>query len=273
MTMISFRIHVATALMAASLSAAALAQVSDKLPTNPGHSPAPLPAPASLQQLGAQTADGKTAVEVRLTLTHLVNAGFTEGRFHDLLMDLARQDRDRIGDLPGEQYAELNKAIALFRQDFRAKYKQEFELRPEHLKDAQVNIGPNADSVTVLLSDLEKNPAVKPLPAEPAVAPVAVKPGGELVPGKDAVKDAAQSVVAGPTIHLVREGKSGDAGIWKVTIPNQITGKQLKENLTLQITKLEDQKSVWTDDPNATARAAATAVLRALNDSTLASDQ
>jgi len=165
--------------------------------------------------------------------------------------------------------------IRQFREDFQARYKHEFSLKPEHLKEAVVNLGRAKDTVTVSLSELEKNPAVPPTPAGgTGNLPSPLKQTDGL--SKDIPAHTGMSMVAGPTLNLIKEGSSAtaaDMNPWKVNIPNEITGKQLKQNLTMHLRKLDDQKSTWSDDADSTSRAAAAQVLQALNDATLATDQ
>jgi len=220
-------------------------------------------------------ADAKTSTEVRDALMQIVNAGTTENGFVDLVGHMAKQDRDRLGDVRKEDLDELHKVIRQFKEDFRMRYNQEFSLKPDHLKEASVNLGQAKDTVTVSLSELEKNPAVPPTPAGgkgDLPSPLKVTDGLS----KDIPANTGMSMVAGPTLNLIKEGSNAtasDMNSWKVNIPNEVTAKQLKQNLTMHLRKLDDQKSTWSDDANSTSRAAAAQVLQALNDTTLASDQ
>jgi hypothetical protein len=247
---------------------------SDKIQANPSESVVKPSITAAagekLEQLGSQLADVKTSGEARESLVQIVNAATTQNGFVDLVGHLVQQDRDRMGDARRENLDELQKVIGQFREDFRAKYHQEFSLRAEHLKDAAVNMGADKNALTVNLSDLEKNPAVSPTADEKVPSPL--KPAGEL--NKTAAEKTGMSMEPGPVLNLIREGgvNSTSAAQWKVNIPNEISAKQLKENLALHLRKLDDQKSLWSDDVNITIRAAAAQVLQSLNDATLASD-
>jgi hypothetical protein len=249
---------------------------SDKIQVNPSEAvvkPNITPAAGEkLQQLGSQLADATTSMQARDALVQIVNAATTQNGFVDLVGHLARQDRDRLGDVRRENLDELHKTIAQFREDFRAKYHQEFSLRPEHLKDATVNMGADRNALTVTLSELEKHPAVSPTGDDRISSPA--KPAGDL--NKNVAAQTGLGMVSGPVLNLINEGGAGGssaASQWKVNIPNEISAKQLRENLSLHLKKLDDQKSTWSDDANVTIRAAAAQVLRSLNDATLASDQ
>src|SRR5262249_51960156 len=106
-------------------------------------------------------------------------------------------------------------------------------------------------------------------------APSPIKPGDE--PARNVPKKTEMSVVSGPTITLVNEaGPATEASknaAWKVNIPDEITGRQLKVTLTHHLQKLNDLKSTWSDDPRATCHALATEVLQALTDSSIAVEE
>jgi hypothetical protein len=219
-----------------------------------------------LQQLGSQLADAQSTAEARAALVEVVNAATRENGFVDLVGHLSAQDRTRFGDIRREKLEDLHSSIAAFRDSFRAKYQQDFLLKPEHLSNTSVTLGADKKALTVSLSELEKHPAV-PLKTPGEVSPI--KPDD---PAKNIPASTGLSMVPGPTTNLIKEAGTA-ASPWKVNIPNEISARQLKENLSRHLRKLDDLKTTWSDDPNVTTRAAAAHVLQALNDATLASDQ
>jgi hypothetical protein len=228
-----------------------------------------------LEQLGRQQADEKSATEVRQTLTTMVNDALTPGKFSDLLDHLAANDRRRIGAMQGVNFEELNKTLAQFRNDFKQKYQQDFQFKAEYLDKAEINMGTTKDAVTASLSNLEKTPAVNPAPgagARGAGLPSPLKTGE--TPGRDVASKTGLSVVSGPALVLVNEARQGGAeAAWKLDIPNEITGPQLRDTLRNHLQKIEDQKSMWSADKAATYRAVATEVFSALEDSSLATER
>ena len=271
-------------LSAASLS---LAQQSDKVPSlAPPRAPTAdqlakdaAQAPASnlgkspnlgqkLEQLGSQTADEKTAGEIRDTLAQVVNDALSEDKFAALTAHLSAADRQHIGDIRREKFIELNKTISQVRSAFEEKYHQEFHFKPEFLKDAEVNLGPAKDVISVSLSNLEKNPAVNISPADTPSSPLMTTDKN----GNDIPAQTGLSVVGGPTVVLVNESKMSPHA-WKLDIPNEITGPQLRDTLKNHLQRVADQKTTWSEDPAATYRAVATQVFQALQDSSLATEQ
>src|SRR5690242_15540978 len=117
---------------AIAATAANLTAQDDKKPIPTVGAPAGTAVPASgekLQQLGAQSVDDKTAGDVREILTQIVNDALTDNKFPSLVQHLAKPDRDRIGDMEGEKFDDLRKAIAEFRAEFKARYHKDFEIK------------------------------------------------------------------------------------------------------------------------------------------------
>jgi hypothetical protein len=108
----------------------------------------------------------------------------------------------------------------------------------------------------------------------PAITPAV--PAVKTVEEPAAPAKAGLNDVSGPSVNLVNDGRctaTGDPALWKVNVAPETTAAQLKQNLARHVQKLADQKSTWSDDPNATARAAASQIFQALGDSTLAADK
>jgi hypothetical protein len=215
-----------------------------------------LPAGEKLEQLGSRQVDAKTSSAVREAVADLVNSAVTAGKFPAVVGHLTKADRERIGDMPRENYAEINKVIEQFRADYKNKYKEDFAFKADDLKGADINFGVNQKAVTVALADLAHKPAGANAPAT----------------AQAMAKDIGISVVSGPTITLLNEAIDVQDA-WQVDIPNEITGKQLKGTLTRHLKKLDDQKSVWPEDAGAMHNEVAMEILQALTDTSMAVDE
>jgi len=221
------------------------------------NSKAPLGA-EKLEQLGSRQVDAKTAADVRDGLADLITNAMTTGKFPAVVAHLTKADRERIGDMPRENYDELNKVIEQFRADFKTKYREDFSFKADDLKSAEINFGVNQKAVTVSLAELHNAPLG---PRAPATA-------------QAMAKEAGISVVAGPSITLVNEALDAtQADGWKADIPNEITGKQLKATLTQHLKKLNDEKSVWPDDVSAMHNQVAMEIMQALTDTSMATEE
>jgi hypothetical protein len=109
-----------------------------------------------LQQLGSAQANESTSREARMALARLVNDALTPNHFNNLGQSLAHNDQTRFSNASNINTDDLNRVINQFRQDFRAKYNQDFDAKPENFQDALVYGGQNDKSVTVSLNDASR---------------------------------------------------------------------------------------------------------------------
>jgi hypothetical protein len=225
-----------------------------------------------LQEIASNPADSSTATAARMLLAKAVNDGMTEGRFTNLVEDLAKSDRERVGDFKHPKMDDLNKAIAQFRTDFKAKYNQDFQIRPEHFRDAIVYAGRDKNSATVALPALQYDRAADSAKVNPKLDAKIAGKAGETKKSDEMAK-AAGTPKGGTslTVDLLNEGSV--RGSWRINIPNEVTGDQLKGNLVKHIQMLDDQKAMWPAEADAAYHAAAYHVLQAMYDSALASDR
>jgi hypothetical protein len=105
-----------------------------------------------LQNTGGQVADDAVAKEARHALARIVNDGVTTDKFGSFTSYLAKADRERLGDVKSINTDDLNNAIKQFRQDFKDKYNQEFDISADQLSNAMVYAGTDKNSATVSLS-------------------------------------------------------------------------------------------------------------------------
>jgi hypothetical protein len=307
-----------------------------------------------LQQVGSTIADEKIVRDVQVLLSKVGNDGLTENSFAGLVSHLSKADRDRIGDFKNQKIDDLNRAISQFRADFKAKYHQDFDLRPEHFKDAMVYGGQDKNSATVSLSEISflgkgsmgpssktvtdttinetkttgmagrsdvtarsagitdksdlNNPVGNPASdssssalgnrttadsgvgqnSNTVVRGTEAPASGEIVADNTARKNTSANTdtyrdirtegmppkpIGGATLTLNLVNEGGVMNAWKIKIPDQIAGEQLKGNLIKHIQTLDDQKATWPTEASGAYHAAAFHVLQALNDSALATER
>ena len=105
-----------------------------------------------LQTTGGQIADDAVGKEARHALARIVNDGVTTDKFASFTSYLAKADRERLGNVKSTNVDDLNNAIKQFRQDFKDKYNQEFDISADQLSNAMVYAGTDKNSATVSLS-------------------------------------------------------------------------------------------------------------------------
>jgi len=232
---------------------------------------------AQMRQITAQQADESTQKEVRNMLAHVVNDAVTPNKFSSVISYLSKADKERLADSKNANVDDLNGAINQFRNDFKNKYNQDFDLSSDQLKDAMVYAGQDKKSATVSLANPDLNnaganysPAQLNNGTNNSVSNTgANSPSGQL--NNSVTPPADTSLASATTLNLINEGHIMNA--WRINIPDQITGEQLKGNLIKQIQMLDDQKSTWPSDVNAAYKATAYHVLQAFTDSSLASER
>ncbi len=104
---------------------------------------------AQMQQVGGQIADESTAKSVRNTLAKVVNDALSPKYFPTVTSYLSKADKERFGDVKSLNQDELNNAINQFRQDFKNKYNQDFDISSDQLKNALVYAGQDKNAATV----------------------------------------------------------------------------------------------------------------------------
>jgi hypothetical protein len=107
-----------------------------------------------LQRMGSTQADEATSREARMALARLVNDALTPDHFNNLTRTLAQSDQDRFSKSSNVTTDDLDRVIRQFRQDFRAKYGQEFDAKAEAFNDTLVYGGQDNKSVTVAVNDI-----------------------------------------------------------------------------------------------------------------------
>jgi len=213
---------------------------------------------------------------INTMLAQVTNASLTKGGFNDVVERFNDADRNRIGSFwkdknNKEKIDVLDGRIAQFQKDWKAKYGQDFHI----MKDDVVFGGTPAFTVARGEIGTDAQLAGKQLPP------------GEKVTSSD-VKDAAhdnsgntkldQNLEKGRNVAVVTVAESHGLpalkvplihelpDLWKIDVPDNVTGQKLYDNLLKQLTMADEQKDKWPADVNEGYRAVAHHVLMAVLD-------
>lgn len=213
---------------------------------------------------------------INTMLAQVTNASLTKGGFNDVVERFNDADRNRIGSFwkdknNKEKIEVLDGRIAQFQKDWKAKYGQDFHI----MKDDVVFGGTPTFTVARGEIGTDAQLAGKQLPA------------GEKVTSSD-VKDAAkdhsgntkldQNLEKGRNVAVVTVAESHGLpelkvplihelpDLWKIDVPDNVTGQKLYDNLLKQLTMADEQKDKWPADVNEGYRAVAHHVLMAVLD-------
>jgi hypothetical protein len=172
-------------------------------------------------------------------------------------------DRNRLSqdakNLAGDPT--LNGCIDQLQKDWQSKYNKSFSVDP------QVAFGQQFQGFAIVQGEVT-NPAMLsnwPVP-NPGTAEQAGQQGGQA--GQPNIQQGQHvAVCTFPASHglpevnvsLVQEGNQ-----WRINIPDNISAKQLHDNLLTQLTSLDEQKNQWPNDANEASRIAAHRVMVAI---------
>jgi len=212
---------------------------------------------------------------INTMLAQVSNASLTKGGFNDLVERFNDADRNRIGTFfkdaaNRDKIAVLDGRIAQFQKDWKAKYGQDF-----HIMKDDVVFGNPQFSVARGEIGRDAQLAGQQLPA------------GEKVTGND-VKQAAKNptdndkldrnLEKGRNVAVVTVAESHGLpelkvplihelpDLWKIDVPDSVTGQKLYDNLLTHLTMANEQKDKWPADVNDAYRAVTHHVLIAVLD-------
>jgi hypothetical protein len=94
-------------------------------------------------------------------LSNIVNSATTKNGFNDLVGDLAKAERDRLTNEHYSDMTAINTQIDQFRNDFRAKYGQEFMITAASFGGVQVWQGKDQNTAVVPVAELRHAESIK----------------------------------------------------------------------------------------------------------------
>jgi len=193
--------------------------------------------------------------DTRSTLAAAVEDAVTHNDFNKLVDRLSKADRDRIGSADKNSLADLNAAIGKFRDDWKAKYNQDFKLSDKE----QVVFG---TPVAIQVGDA----------AEARLAAASNPPVDTSAKnGKDAANNLTTVTLpavgaAAPAISLTLRNEGTITKSYKIDVPDTLDQGKLKANLIKQINAVDGMKDQWPNDVNEAARVVSQHILAALTD-------
>jgi len=213
-----------------------------------------------------KTRDVKTNWEngrIYTMLSQVTNAALTKGGFDDMVERFNDADRNRIGPWikdknNKERLDVLDGRIAQFQKDWKAKYGENFKIRKDDVVFghpmfivAQGEIGKDAQL------------AGERLPAADPSHPIT---GGDrnLEKGRNVayVTVAASHGLPELKVPLIHELPD----VWKIDVPDTVTGQKLYDNVLKHLTMVNEQKDQWPSDVNDAYRAVSHHLLLAILD-------
>jgi len=153
-------------------------------------------------------------------------AAFKKGGFDDFCERLSKGDRDRIGKFAEQKFADLDARVDTLNADFKAKYNDNFNLDKSKVFENWVQVQKTGQ-------DSDKVTANVMVPASHGVPAL--------------------------TLPVVKDHEA-----WRIDVPDDVTGQQLKQNLQDHLTAADEMKANWPADKLDGQRAMVHHVLEAL---------
>jgi len=144
-------------------------------------------------------------------LGNVAEDAMDKGNFDKLVSNLSAPDQDRIGkQFANQTFADLDGRIDALQKDFKGKYNDNFSLNDSKVFENWAKVQKTGE-------DADKTMANVMLPASHGAPAL--------------------------TIPIVKDHQS-----WRLDIPDQVTGEQLKQNLQNHLTELGNMKDQWPSD-------------------------
>jgi hypothetical protein len=190
----------------------------------------------------------------RDTLASAVEDALTHNDFDKLVGEFTKVDRDRIGKVDKNSLADLNQLIGQFRNDWKAKYNQDFKLSD---KD-QVVFG---TPVAIQVGEA----------AEARLASSSTPPANTADNGKNAANNVTTATFpavgsSAPAVSVTLRNEGTTMKDYKIDVPDTLDASKLKSNLMTHIQHIESMKDQWPSDVNEAGRIVSQHILAAITD-------
>jgi len=221
---------------------------------------------------GFTTKDLGEDKDIRKELANATEEAVAHNHFDNLIGNFVDQDRNRMKEAKNSDVTALNEKIGEIRRDWKAKYGRDFDIDKETMVFNE--------QFAILQGEVaDPNVAMANWPV-PATMQMAAKPADER--GTAVVAGAVQgdkgdiNLERGRNVALVRVPASHGLPAltlslihelpdqWRIDLPNNITGEQLKSNLLTHLTHVASMKDKWPADENEAYRAVSHHIFMAL---------
>jgi hypothetical protein len=143
-------------------------------------------------------------------LSDVSEAAYTNGGYDDLVERLSADDRNRIGKFAEQKFADLDGRADKFNGDFKSKYNGAFKLNDNKIFENWAQVQKTGEDKDKLYANV-------------------------MIP--------ASHGMPGVTVKVVKDKEA-----WKIDLPDDVSGEQLKKNLVDHITMADQMKDTWPTD-------------------------
>jgi hypothetical protein len=191
-------------------------------------------------------------------LGQVTNAALTKGGFNDVVERFNDADRNRIGPWikdknNKEKLDVLDGRIAQFQKDWKAKYNENFKIHKDDVvfgnsmfTVAQGEIGKDAQLAGERIpapQNVTKDNLNQPKDATGNTAADRNREKGRNIASVTVAASHGLPELKVPLIHELPD-------MWKIDVPDSVTGQKLYDNLLKHLTMVNEQKDQWPSDVN-----------------------
>jgi len=207
-------------------------------------------------------------------LGQLTNAALTKGGFNDVIERFNDADRNRLGSYAHDKnnkdkFDILDGRIAQFQKDWKAKYNENFKIHKDDVvfgnsmfTIAQGEIGKDAQLAGERVpapQNVTKDNLNQPKDATGNTAADRNLEKGRNIAYVTVASSHGLPELKVPLIHELPD-------VWKIDVPDSITGQKLYDNLLKHLTMANEHKDQWPSDVNDAYRMVSHHVLMAILD-------
>jgi hypothetical protein len=207
-------------------------------------------------------------------LGQVTNAALTKGGFNDLIERFNDADRNRLGSYAHDKNNKdkldiLDGRIAQFQKDWKAKYNENFKIHKDDVvfgnsmfTVAQGEIGKDAQLAGERIpapQNVTKDNLNQPKDATGNTAADRNLEKGRNIAYVTVASSHGLPELKVPLIHELPD-------MWKIDVPDNVTGQKLYDNLLKHLTMADEQKDQWPSDVNDAYRMVSHHVLMAVLD-------
>jgi hypothetical protein len=223
---------------------------------------------------GVKAREAEDSGDIYKSFEGLAEAAVTKGGFDDVVERLVDQDRNRIGNYAEKEFADLDTTADAINKAWKEKYGKEFELEPKDALKSVALIRGEIEDPKAVAANWPVKAVATPAGESDAVAAAAAEKaeqenqkGNEdpnlnsnIEKGRDVAIATLPASHGLPAINvsLIREASG-----WRVDVPNNLTGEQLKNNLANHLAQVKNSADQWPADKNDAAAMVAHRVLMA----------
>ena len=193
----------------------------------------------------AAVSEQQNRQQIFKTLAAATETALTRGGYDDFIQYLADQDQQRAAQYQQQDLQQINQLVRRVQDLWWDKYGKEFSINNERMT--------YGNQVSVVQGDINR---IAKLTDLPAAAEQVANRISQKVTREEA--DNVYALVTFPAANGLQEAAvplvNAEYVGWRIDVPDDVTGQQLRQNLTQRLQRLVDNPDQWPEDDQAAYR-------------------